>query len=131
MLLDILSFVGGTAFVLAIVTFLARQLVLHRLSKDLDSYRSVLETERHRQVETLRHQFEKTALEHQVTFERVYAQRHDALKGLHLKLRECLDLCLGTAMSNGDAKVRPALDALQALRQELYSCEIYLPREVR
>jgi hypothetical protein len=129
MVLEILSYIGGGGAAIAMMAYLAKQLVLHRLQKDLADYRASLEAERDRQVQSLRHEFEKAALEHQVTFKQLFAQRHDSLRELHRSLRKCLDQCLAAARSDGDPDVPGALDSLKALHEQVWSCELYLPRD--
>jgi hypothetical protein len=63
-LLNLLGYFGGIAAVVTVITFLSKHWVLHRLSCDLEAYRAKLRLEHERQVQNLRRDFERAALEH-------------------------------------------------------------------
>lgn len=126
MLTEILYGALGAAATSPLVVYLAEKLLLHRLSKDLELYRSKLDSARDLQIEKLRHEFEKSALEHQVTFQQIYSRRHDVLRDVHAALRSTLRHCLSVVTHDGDSSVPAAIEALHGLSQKIEEAEVYL-----
>ena len=126
--LQVLSYLGGIAAVVAVVTFLSKHWVLQRLARDLESHKAQLRFEHERQVQNLRRDFEREAREHQIKFQQVFPQRHQGLIEIHRIVRDVVDVCALALRSDGDPHVPAAIAATEAMQKAVYAYEIYIPR---
>lgn len=127
-LLQVLSYLGGTVALVGAIAFLSKQWVLHRLDRDLETFRAQLQLEHERQVQSLRYEFERAALEHQVKFQQVFPQRHQGLVEIHRIVRAAVEACHLALRSDGDPHVPAAINATDAMQKAIYTHEIYLPK---
>src|SRR5258708_7047420 len=76
---------------IAALAFLARSVVLHWLSKDLEGHKTRLSGETQLAVEVFKGELSRQALEHQVRFEALHANQVAAIEALYVKLVETRD----------------------------------------
>ena len=73
----------SSVFVLGAVTWLCRSIFAHLLGRDLERYKADLTTTAAIETERLRSDLRRTAYEHEVTFERLHAERAEIVKTTH------------------------------------------------
>jgi hypothetical protein len=77
---------GGNAILLAALAWLARSVLQHWLTKDVEGFKSDLAAEASRANEKLRHELSMSALEHQVRYSRLYERRAQVIAETYEKL---------------------------------------------
>lgn len=68
---DVGTILGGTAIAMAALAWLSKSLLIHFLSKDIEKHKASLTAQNALEIERLRAQLTKQALEHEVRFRRV------------------------------------------------------------
>jgi hypothetical protein len=71
-----------------VVVFLSKSLLKLWLDKDLEAYRAQLGRESAREVEQLRAQLQRVAVEHEVRFSRLHAKRTSVIATIFSSLRQ-------------------------------------------
>jgi hypothetical protein len=113
--------------IIVLAVYLVRQSIVLWLSKKLAAYKTELDIERERQLSALRHEFEKALLEHQISFQQIYTQRHLALSELHKSIQEAVKLAFRALGPKGDPDVTKAIEAVNIVNEKISEHEIYLP----
>ena len=118
---------------IAALTFLARSIVLHWLSKDLEVHKTRLSAETQLAVEAFKGDLSRQALEHQVRFEALHANQVAAIEALYVKLVETRytmeAFVLGWRADNHEEFRRVGTVFLE-LRQELEKRRIHLTEDL-
>ncbi len=127
----ILQTVLASAASAGIVAYLAQRLLKQWLDKDLEAFRAKLAADSARELEQLRGQLSRLAIEHQIRFNRLHSQRahvianiFQRLEELHAALRwlDTVHATMGTAgVGDFEARARRAIDELE---------KFYYPRAI-
>jgi len=83
---EIIKFLGGTALVLAAVAWVVRSLVVHLLSKDIESFKEQLQAQSAVQLERLRHELRLVAAEHEKRTHLLQERRAQTIAELYARL---------------------------------------------
>ncbi len=83
---DILIAIVTSASAFTALSWAAKALVTHLLSKDLEIYKIRLKAESDRELESLKNALQRTAFEHQVVFARLHEERAVAIRNLHSQM---------------------------------------------
>ena len=86
---------GGTVAAIAAVAWLARSIITHLLSKDVETYKARLKSESDLETERLRASLRRIAYEHEVTFNKLHSERAEVVKTLHAKLIDLISAVEG------------------------------------
>jgi hypothetical protein len=82
----IISFLGGSAILLAAVAWLMKSLVTQWLAKDIENHKSKLQFESQTELTKFKAEIEKTAFEHQIIFSRLHDKRAEVIAELYAKI---------------------------------------------
>jgi hypothetical protein len=85
---ELIFAISASGVAMAILGFLARTIVTHFLSKDIEAYKTKLEAESEVEIEKLRNSLRQIAYEHEVVFSHLHKQRMDAILELYYELVE-------------------------------------------
>ena len=88
MLKEIIFAISASGFATAALAWLAKKIVSHFLSKDIEAYKVKIEAESAVEIERLRNSLRQIAYEHEVVFSHLHKQRMDAILELHSELLE-------------------------------------------
>ncbi len=88
MLKEIIFAISASAIAIAALAWLAKKIVSHFLSKDIEAYKAKLEAGSEMEIEKLRNSLRQIAYEHEVVFSHLHKQRMDAILELHSELLE-------------------------------------------
>lgn len=77
---------GGTAIGVAALAWLAKSLMTHLLSKDIEQWKAQLDAQNKLEIEKLRADLAKQALEHEVKYRRVDEKVAEHLAGIYQRL---------------------------------------------
>jgi hypothetical protein len=80
------SALGGVAVSLAVLPWIARSIVSHLLSKDIEKFKLELQIESQRELMNLKASIELKAFEHQVRFSRLHERRAEVVGQLFSKI---------------------------------------------
>jgi hypothetical protein len=84
---------GGTTIAVAAVAWLARTIVTHFLSKDVEKYKQQLQDAHARAIEQLRNDLKMQALEHEVRFRKMHERQAEIISEVYAGLRELHHAC--------------------------------------
>ena len=118
---------------LAALAFLARSIVLHWLSKDVELFKTRLAAESQRAVESLRAELTRESIEHRVRFEALHASQVAAIEALYGKLvdtRYSLERFVHAWQPDNQVEFNRIRGIFFELRQELDKRRIHLPEEL-
>ncbi len=87
---EIVKFLGGTALALAAVGWLVRSVIVHLLSKDIESFKEQLRAQSAVQLERLRHELRLVAAEHEKRTQLLQERRAQTIAELYSKLMHFL-----------------------------------------
>jgi len=79
----IIMAIGGNVVLLAVLGWLSKSLISQMLSKDIAGFKSSLKSESDAISQKLKHDFQITALEHQVKFSKLHEKRADVIAELY------------------------------------------------
>src|ERR1043165_8182915 len=82
---EVIKFVGGTAVIGGLIVWLIRSVVLHVLSKDVETYKNQLQNESAATLERLRHQLRLAAAEHEKRTALLQEKRAEVVATLYTK----------------------------------------------
>jgi hypothetical protein len=83
---ELIAILGGTTAAVAAIAWLAKSLLTHVLSKDIDTYKIELSAKYDFEVERLRAELSKQALEHEIKYRRVDEKVAKHLEGTYRHL---------------------------------------------
>ena len=86
----ILIALGGNAAMLAVLAYLAKLFIGHRLSRDISSFQSELKATSDAAIERLKSDLQLHAIEHQVRFSRLHEKRATVIAELNSLLAEAM-----------------------------------------
>lgn len=79
---------GGQVTLVAILGFLARSIIQHLLTKDVESFKQQLEAESAHAAEHLKHELSMASIEHQVRFSKLHEQRAEVITKMYQNMIE-------------------------------------------
>lgn len=135
MWIGLLEALGGYAAAAAVVVFLGRKVIEHWFGRDLERYRTELQTEASIQLERLRATLERAAVEHQVRFSRVHERQAEVISEIFANLeRAHMAFRLWTSPIQGDgsdmsALAESALECYQDFAEYFYAHGIWLDED--
>ena len=127
----ILVVLGGEVAFLAAFAWVAKKVISHQLTKDVERYRSELEAANARSIEQLRHELHVEAVKDEVRFRSVHAKVAEVVAEAHGKL----SLLIGKALEyiracNADSE-QPREPALDAFAKAVWDFSEYVvPRQI-
>lgn len=74
---------GGNVALLAVLGWLSKSLVSQLLAKDIEGYKASLKSESDAALQQLRHNLEKSTIEHQVRFSKLHEKRAEVIAELY------------------------------------------------
>jgi hypothetical protein len=83
---DVLKTLGSVAIVMAVLGWLARSLVTHLLSRDVEQYKNRLHADATRALENFRAELQLANKEHEIRFGRLHDKRMEVLADLYGQL---------------------------------------------
>jgi len=83
---ELVTILGGTAIAVAALAWLAKSLVTHFLSKDIEKHKNDLAAQSALELDKLRAEFTRQALEHEVRFRRVDEKVAEHLAEIYQRL---------------------------------------------
>ena len=86
----ILIALGGNAAMLAVLAYLAKLFIGHRLSRDISSFQSELKATSDAAIERLKSDLQLHAIEHQVRFSRLHEKRATVIAELNSLIAEAM-----------------------------------------
>lgn len=110
--------------------FLARSIILHWLSKDLDSHKVQLTAQSQLLIEQFKGDLSRQVLEHQVRFEASHAGQVAAIESLHVRLVEtayAVRSFVNAWRADNEEEFRQVGKVVFELRHELDKRRIHLP----
>ncbi len=150
-MIEVLTTLGTSAITVAALTWLARQLMLHVLSKDIEAHKAELsratEVHRHRleaessmEIERFKAELHRANREEELRFQTLHARRADVLAELHGLLHTALEstrrVALQARLYDGAEdpflaqQVREAGEATSHLWERLLRTQLYLDAEL-
>ncbi len=85
-IITIIASIGGSAVLLLAISWLAKSIISHLLTKDVETYKAKLQTESQREMNQLKSSLERIAFEHQVRFSRLHEKRAEIIDVLYSKI---------------------------------------------
>ena len=85
---ELIFAISASGIAMTVLGFLAKTIVSHVLSKNVEAYKAKLKAESEVEVEKLRNSLRQIAYEHEVVFSQLHMQRMDAILELHSELLE-------------------------------------------
>lgn len=117
----IAAVLGSSAASIAILTFLAKNLLKHFLEKDRDAFKVQLETTSTRAIEEMKAHLTRLSTEHQVRFNLLHTKRADLIAELYEHIQNAynhtLSFVLGAETTSIEHKAKSAEAAHDAVRQ--------------
>ena len=107
----IVASIGGTAALLTAFGFLARSIVLHLLSRDIEKFKIELQSQKDAEIQRLSFQLRTLAEDHQIRYERLHQRRDEAIAGLYSRIagfHKALQTYLGHAVILGKERSEPS-----------------------
>ena len=132
----LLAAFGGTATLLLLLGYLGRTAIKHWLDKDIDAHKAGLKLAEMEATEQMKSALQRTALEHQVRFERLHQERAEVIRRVYQMLVELMWASGGATSvvrwNNGSNSQDDMIDA-DKRRVDLYRYftmnRIYLPAD--
>lgn len=84
----IVGSIGGSAALFAVLGFLARSIVVHLLSRDIEKFKLDLQHESQKEMARLQSSLDKCAFEHQTRFGQLHKLRAQVIADIYSKLYE-------------------------------------------
>ncbi len=113
----ILASIGGTAALVTALGFLAKSIVVHLLSRDIEKFKIELKSEKDAEIQRLSFQLKTLTEDHQIRYERLHQRRDEAIAGLYSRIVEfhrALQTYLGHAVILGKERSEPSKRRLWA-----------------
>jgi len=134
---SIVAVVGSSAVLLIVLGFLARSLILHLLSKDVESYKANLAAEHAKDHEQFKHRLRQSTIEYEHQIALLQAKRAEVVAQLYSLItkffREATDFANPTTFEGEPSKIEKArsLGATAKLFREYYEDhEIYFAEDL-
>jgi hypothetical protein len=86
MLKEIIFAISASGIAIAALAWLAKAIVLHFLSKDVETFKAKIQAESEIEIEKLKSALNQTAYEHEVVFGHLHKQRLEAILQIHAAL---------------------------------------------
>lgn len=132
----ILAF-GGNAVLLMILGWLSKSLLSQLLEKDVEGFKSALQSKVNESSQLLRHSLEKSAIEHQVRFSKLHERRAEVIAELygllvqaHRDMSSFVALVEWTGDLSKKEKYVVAMNAVADFYRFFDKNRIYLPEPV-
>lgn len=89
---EILTRLGEFGILVAAIAWLAKKIITHQLSKDMEVFKADLQKESQREIESLKSVLEQRAYEHQVRFSRLHEKRAKVIEETYANLVDLYDV---------------------------------------
>jgi hypothetical protein len=83
---EILTRLGEFGILVAAITWLAKKIITHQLSKDMEVFKAQLQKESQREIESLKSTLQQNAYEHQIRFSRMHEKRANVIEETYANL---------------------------------------------
>ncbi len=131
---QVVTILGGSGIAVGAVAWLTKSLISHFLSKDVEGYKVALAAQNALELEKLRAEFARQALEHEVQFRRVDEKVAEHLNGVYQRLHHFYETVHSFAQplewSNAppkEEKFRIASDANKEFWDYFLANRVYIP----
>lgn len=84
----ILTSIGGSAVLFAVVAWLAKSIISQFLEKDFERYKFNLQTNAQMELEKFKAELKRSAYEHQITFGKLHEKRAEIIADLYAKIAD-------------------------------------------
>jgi hypothetical protein len=81
-----LTTVGGGGVILAAAAWLIEKVLDNKFARDMEAFRSRLKADADVQIEKLKNSLQMTAVEHQVRFSKLHAERAEAIRDIYTQM---------------------------------------------
>lgn len=112
---EVLTHLGEFAILVGAIAWLAKKIITQQLSKDMEIFKSQLQKESQREIESLKSHLALTAYEHQVLFSRMHQKRADVVEETYadlVELQRAASDFVRLYQSSDDAKNREHIHSL-------------------
>jgi hypothetical protein len=134
---DVITTIGSQGMLLAAAAWLAKAVVSNRLTLDVEKFKTRLKADADLEIERLKSNLQKTAIEHQVRFAKLHEKRAEVVADLYKYLVDAQQAGERFVFVDGYAEPKERLEAYnstgQKLRELYFFVEknrIYLPEHV-
>lgn len=127
---EVVQFLGGGAIVIAALSWLARSLVIHLLSKDIEGHKSKLNYLNESALAEISHSLQIAKMEHGVRFSRLHEERFKRIEEIGRRLFDLHDSvfeALRVDSETKDERRRIAESCIDDFSRYLKSAELYFP----
>ena len=128
---------GGNVALLAVLGWLSKSLVSQLLAKDIEGFKATLKAESESATQKLRHELEKSSMEHEVKFSKLHEKRAEVIAELYsLLVQAYLDISSFVSPMewagepNKQEKYVTAMNAVADFFRFFEKHRIYLPEEL-
>jgi hypothetical protein len=131
---EILASTAIQAILLAALAFLTRSIILHWLGKDIEGFKTMVNTHAQRMIEEFKAQLAREAREHRVRFESLHHKRAEAIEALYekpIRARDTMERLVTSWEAKNANEFQDAREEFWRLRLELALKRIYLPETLR
>ena len=131
----LVAILGGQAALLLAGGWLVKTLMTQALAKQLEQFKTELTRENALTIERFKHDLQLQASQKQTVFTRIHEVRMEAVAKMYASLLTLADAC--TALTHDDIEFKSvewlrryesARDSMRALRSDIRSLKIYLPK---
>jgi len=85
---ELLTTVSSTGVIVSAVAYLVKEVLIHRLSRESDAFKTHLQSTSDAEIERLKNTLQMTALEHQVRFSKLHERRAEVIAESYKRLVE-------------------------------------------